>query len=54
MPEEDDDELVTCTRCEEVYNINDMDFDEEWVCSECKDADEADHQMQQDYYSWAR
>lgn len=43
-----------CESCGEAYNEEDMGFSEEGICDDCVDAGEADRQMRDDYYFWAR
>lgn len=50
----DEDETRECESCGKEHDEEDMGFNEEGVCDDCVDAGEADRQMRDDYYFWAR
>jgi hypothetical protein len=55
-PDDEDtyDATQVCANCEEVYDEDEMGFNDDGVCEDCQDAEEADRQMRDDYYFWAR
>lgn len=45
-------EKVECSNCEEYVDYDDT--DEDWVCSECREAIQADAELRSDHRHWCR